>query len=441
MQGKDRGLSEGLLHPGMSRKEAIEAPARLTRHAVRIAGLVLLVAVVGLVGYGFWPSLVASDADSTRPDTDEAPASAPRIAAMVVTPQPFVLRAEATGHLAPWRRAEVSAEASGRIVERPIEEGHQVQEGAVLLALDAREQRIAVQEAEAELLRAQAEYAVASNQGRPTGETVSDSTHLAGARERYQQAKAAYASGHLSEAEWRAAQRRFDAANVLTGAQRGAVQAVIAGVAQAEQHLERAQLMLDRMTIRAPFTGRIADLTVELGQRIGVGQVICLLLDDAQMKVEVDVLEADMVHIAVGSTANIRVPSLDQQVFRGTVFAINPSIDPQTGTGRITVAVPNRGQQLVPGMFAYVALETRRLQARLAVPSEAVLVRQGRDLVFRVREGRAEWVYVTVGERSGDWVEVLDGVAAGDTLAVDGHFALAHDSRIEVGEVLPLLPE
>jgi multidrug efflux pump subunit AcrA (membrane-fusion protein) len=56
---------------------------------------------------------------------------------------------------------------------------------------------------------------------------------------------------------------------------------------------------------------------------------------------------------------------------------------------------------------------------RLVVPEDAVLVRQGRDLVFVIEEGRAQWTYVNLGARSGDFVEITKGVAPGDTIAVD----------------------
>jgi len=61
-----------------------------------------------------------------------------------------------------------------------------------------------------------------------------------------------------------------------------------------------------------------------------------------------------------------------------------------------------------------------------------VLVRQGRDLVFRIENGRAQWTYVTLGQRSGDAVEITEGLQPGDTLAVAGHYALAHEAPVNV---------
>ena len=74
------------------------------------------------------------------------------------------------------------------------------------------------------------------------------------------------------------------------------------------------------------------------------------------------------------------------------------------------------------------------------VPADAVLVRQGRDLVFRIADGRAEWVYVEVGARSGNYVEVTEGLQPGDRVAVAGHFALAHDAPVEVAAVREVAP-
>jgi len=161
------------------------------------------------------------------------------------------------------------------------------------------------------------------------------------------------------------------------------------------------------------------------------------------MKVEVDVLASDVVRVQEGATAQVHVPALGPEtdstaLFEGTVWAVNPRVSPESGTGRVTVTVPNSGGRLVSGLHANVWLETRRLSDRLVVPEDAVLVRQGRDLVFVIEESRAQWTYVNLGARSGDFVAITDGVAPGDTVAVDGHFALAYDAPVDVEAVREL---
>jgi HlyD family secretion protein len=102
------------------------------------------------------------------------------------------------------------------------------------------------------------------------------------------------------------------------------------------------------------------------------------------------------------------------------------------------VQLSNPRGELISGIFAYVQLETGRLANRIVVPADAVLVRQGRDLVFLVKDSRAQWTYVTVGRRSGDLIEITDPIAPGDSVAVAGHHALSHDARVEIGDVVSL---
>jgi HlyD family secretion protein len=401
-----------------------------------VAAVLVAASVIGLVLYGLWPTLTgATDEDPKEQTSADVPASVTRIDAVVAQRTSLPMRAEANGHLVPWRRATLSTETSGRVVERRVNEGARVREGDLLIRLDDREERIALEEARAELVKAQAEYAVQSSQG---GAAPSDTTVLAQARTRLREAREAFDAGTLSREELAEARRRYESARVLAGQEQSAVRAATTGLTQAEQAVQRAELNLARTRVRAPFTGRVADVAVETGQRLGAGSAVLTLLDDRRMKVEVDVLESDVVNVREGTTARVVVPSLSSETFDGTVYAVNPMVDPQSGTGRVTVALPNPDGRLVAGLYTTVRLETDRLDDRTVVAEDAVLVRQGRDLVFRVEGGRAQWEYVTVGARSGAYVEIETGVSPGDTIAVDGHFALAHDAPVRVDEVRDL---
>jgi HlyD family secretion protein len=352
------------------------------------------------------------------------------VQAIELQPTDFLILAEATGHLTPWREAGVSPEASGLVRERLVDEGTRVQEGQALLRLDSRDQELELEEAASELLRAQIDYA-SKRVGGLNSESP-DSALLERARRAFEQAREAYEAGTLTLEEFQMARRAHDADVLRSGSRRNEVEAVLSGLEQAEQRVRRAELALSRMTVRAPFAGRIANLEVEEGQRVGVGETVLTLLDDARMKVTVNVLEADIVGLRKDAVARVRVPALGDTVLTGRIWSVNPSVDRETGTGRVTVEVPNTGGTLLSGLFAYVQLESGRLQDRMVVPAEAVLVRQGRDLVFVVKDGRAQWTYVTTGRRSGGLVEILDPLQPGDSLAVAGHHALSHDARVTV---------
>ena len=384
------------------------------------AVLLLAVAVVGLALYGLWPTLTGEAGDQAAAEEAEAPSSEAQIEAVVARRRDFPLRAEASGHLRPWRRATLHAEASGQVEELTVEEGARVEEGALLARLESREEQIALREARAKLLKARAEY-----QAKYGGE------------------------GNLTASA--------DSALVPANPDRQATQAAASGLTAARQATQRARLELERTRITAPFAGRVADLKgggregsggptgLSEGQYVASGQEICTLLQDRRMKVEAEVLESDFAQVREGATARVHVPALGPRsdasaVFEGEVRAVNPQVDPNAGTGRVTVSIPNPEGRLVSGLYANVWLETERLEGRLVVPENAVLVRQGRDLVFVVEDGQAQWTYVEVGARSGERVEITKGVQPGDTVAVDGHFALAHDAPVEVTEVRSPVP-
>jgi HlyD family secretion protein len=376
--------------------------ARVEGWHVSVALLVLAVAGLGL--YGLWPVLVGSSDTGPAAEEAEAPSSRAQVDALVVERTDFPLRTQASGHLVPWQRATIYAEADGPVVRRAVEEGDRVASGGLLARLDNQEEKIALEEARAELLKTRATF---------EAQYGDDAPAVAAA----------------------------DTARV--GSERRATQAASSGLMAARQAVERARLRLRRTRITAPFGGRVADLKVEEGQYVSQGAKVATLLRDDRMKVEVDVLEEDMVHIQKGATARVHVPALggpsdSTAHVTGRVWAVNPQVDPQTGTGRVTVAVPNPERRLVSGLYANVRLETERLADRLVVPDEAVLVRQGRELVFVIEDGQAQWTYVELGARSGDYVAIADGVQPGDTVAVDGHFALAHDAPVAVSEVRPL---
>jgi len=407
----------------------------------QVFGLILALATAGLVLYGVWPAITGEDAEEDREVPEEPEAARAPVEVMVIERGEFPLRAEATGHLAPWRKTEISAEIGGLILERPIEEGQRVQAGQVLMRLDDRELLIRLREAEGALLRAMADYSARLSSAGELTET--DTTKLAEARVQLKTAEEAFAAGNLLQTELDDARRRFEAMNLLVGNQRDDVAAVYTDLTQREQQVELARLQLERTRVVAPFNGRIADLEVEAGQNVGAGTTLLTLISDSRMKVEVDVLEGDLVHIRKGASANVNVPSYSDEVFQGYVHSVNPSVDTKTGAGRVTVALQNPGGRLVSGLYADVALEKNRLQDRMVVPSDAVVVRQGRDVVFLVIEGRSYWMYVITGERSGDFTEIISGdppavVEPGDSLVVLGNYALAHDVPVEVTAVVEL---
>lgn len=349
--------------------------------------------------------------------------------------------AEATGRLEPWRQAELSVEVGGRVLARKVEPGQRVAAGGELLQLEPIDRQLELAEATADLLRVQAQYALMVASDRKKGEGAAEAPIAALEGESFAEAQARYDQGLIPRAELDRLRRRSEASSLLRGERQDEVRAVNIGLLQAEQRLEKAQLQLRRTRLEAPFAGRVADLAVEVGQQVSPGQVCLKLLDDSRLTVAVDVLERDLLRIKVGARASVRIPALDNRSFGGRVHSINPRVDPASGTGRVQVVVDNPEGELLPGVFAFVKLETGQRPEQTVVPAAAILMRQGRELVFRVDDGRALWSWVKTGARTDQWVEVLEGVEEGQKVAVSGHFALAHEAPVNVADVPAALPQ
>jgi membrane fusion protein (multidrug efflux system) len=122
----------------------------------------------------------------------------------------------------------------------------------------------------------------------------------------------------------------------------------------------------------------------------------------------------------------------------GRIAAVLPMVDSATRAGRAIIRAGGGGV-LRPGMYADVRLEATRLSDRIIVPARAVIERDGRPLVFVVKEGRAQWVYINPGRSNGQDTEVLADSASGqipvkpgDLVLVEGHLTLTHDAPVRV---------
>jgi membrane fusion protein (multidrug efflux system) len=210
------------------------------------------------------------------------------------------------------------------------------------------------------------------------------------------------------------------------------------GLAGARVRLAKAKLDRDRAVITAPFAGIVDRVNVAAGERLSAGAEVTTVVNINDLRIEASVLEHDLPLIKVGGQAVITAAAAPGRQIIGRVAAVLPMIDSTTRAGRALVRFRSDGV-LRPGMYADVRLESTRLTDRVIIPAPAVLERDGRPLVFVVKEGRAQWVYINPGRSNGLETEVLPDsstgqipVAPGDTVLVEGHLTLTHDAPVRV---------
>lgn len=315
----------------------------------------------------------------------------------------LVLVVSAAGQAAPIREAIITAQATGQLTAVPRVENALVSSGALLASIDPAEYQLALKEAQA----------------------------------RHRSAEATYREMTLFD-------ERITDAGVRTDRQKAA--RAKSGLEQAEIAVEKAKLGLERARLRAPFAGRVANVKVQTGQYVRLGDQLMTIIDIRRVNVEVQVLEGQIGFLAAGRRARVRFAAFAKEEFEARVETINPIVDQQTRGAKVVLSVANPNGQILPGMYARVLLDARRFAHRILVPKSAILERDRRKMLFvfepdeeDATRGLAKWRYVTTGLENESHVEIIEAegtemVAPGETVLTAGHQTLVHDARVRITE-------
>jgi RND family efflux transporter MFP subunit len=336
-------------------------------------------------------------ADSTAADTTQAAGAtlALPVVGQEVRQGDLVLSVVTTGQIRSEAMSLLKSETQGTIIAVLVRPGDRVRKGQPLIQVDPRPLDLAVQDAAAKLEEAKLKL---------LDNTMPDSIVTG----------RAVTGERLRNAEIRS------------------------GIEGARVALEQRKYERERATITAPFNGVMDDIKVAVGERLTTGQEIGRVVDLEHLRIEAAVLEHDLPLIRIGGQATVTAAAAPDRAVVGTIAAILPIVDSTTRAGRAIIRAGGGGV-LRPGMYADVRLEAARLPNRIIVPASAVIQRDGRPLVFVVKEGRAQWVYIFPGRSNGTETEVLPDSAsgqiplqAGDVVLIEGHLTLTHDAPVRV---------
>lgn len=198
------------------------------------------------------------------------------------------------------------------------------------------------------------------------------------------------------------------------------------GYVKAQENFRLAKHTVDRLTIKAPFTGMVSDLEVTEGQRVSAGEQLFLLTGTAPLRVFFHISPHNVQRIFVGQAISLEVPgTVNSDPCRGFVTSIGPSTN-EYGFLRVSGVVTGPCHGLFDGSFVKVSLIIE-CHGQLVVPKEALLLRDGRTIVFRYKQGRAVWTEVRVSDQNSDEYLISEGVGAGDTVLIAGNIELTHD--------------
>jgi membrane fusion protein (multidrug efflux system) len=190
-----------------------------------------------------------------------------------------------------------------------------------------------------------------------------------------------------------------------------------------------AQAQLNQTIIRAPFAGRIGLRMVNLGDYLTSGNSTVTNLQDLDpMRIDFSVPEIFLGQIAVGQTVLIHSKDFPNQMFHGTVYACDSTIDPNTRTLAIRASIPNKDYKLLPGSFVEVQLMTGKPQNFVTVPETALGYNSDGDYVYKVLNNMAIKTKVITGQHKDNEVAILNGINKGDVIVTAGQFKITTDT-------------
>ncbi len=344
-----------------------------------------------------------------------------------------------TGEIKASESTSVSSKASGVASAVYKEIGDYVQEGETLLIIDDTDYRTQYNQAQAAYNGAVAQYNSIKNGSTQQTKLQLESALSAAkieynnAKTNYDNQKVLYENGAVSKTAYDAAVTRFDNAKLnLDTAQNNydlTVNVVLeeskanaqAAVNTAKVSMQAAQNALNNTVVKAPISGYIASRNANKGQMVPAGVEVFSIKATQSVEAQINVTEAVISEVAVGTKAVVNVKAADAENIEGTVTNVSPVKNNQTGMYLVCVAVENADGKIKDGMFADIMLTLNDSVDALTVPSEAVLEdKDGTKYVYVASKNEAKRKNIKIGIINDKYTEVISGITQKDKVVVTG---------------------
>jgi len=239
-----------------------------------------------------------------------------------------------------------------------------------------------------------------------------------------------------------ASQSELDRAEADAKSLKARLNRQMADVAVAERDVGLWEQQLDDTIIRAPFAGIVTSKNAQPGEMIspmsaGGGFTrtgICTIVDMKSLEIEVDVNESYINRVESGQPTEATLDSYPDWHIPAKVIAIIPTADRQKATVKVRVGFEKLDSRVLPDMGVKVAFqstgEAPAASRSITIPKTSIHQRDGRDVVWVVRDGRVERRAVTVGPARGNEIAISAGLNGGDRVVVEGPDHLADGTRV-----------
>ena len=309
------------------------------------------------------------------------------------------------GTVKPCRRAKLAPPAGGQISKMRVKKGDRVVGGQVLLELWDKDMH--------------AQERLSRDQLKTSELRVREVCSMAEASQRdAERSKELRDKGFISS-------QQLDRALTDAQSRQAACEGARSDIEQSKARIEVAQTSLERMVLRAPFAGVVADISGELGEFAtpsppGILTLPAIdLIDDSCMFVSAPIDEVDAAKLKPGQNSRITLDAIKGRIFPGQVKRIAPyvlEVEKQARTVEVEVEFTElpKSENLLVGYSADVEIVHDVHAKVLRIPTQTLM--EGKRVLLYGNDGKLEERVVVTGLANWEYTEVVSGLKEGDRI-------------------------
>jgi RND family efflux transporter MFP subunit len=205
-------------------------------------------------------------------------------------------------------------------------------------------------------------------------------------------------------------------------------------LAAARAELASAEAAFAQVQLASPLDGVVARINVQPGQTVDLNTVVAEVIDLKRLVATLNVPADEAMQLRAGQTADIFTDNAKSPATTGRVSFVSPSVDLKTGSAPVRLALPE-DSGLRPGQFVRARVVTEELTGRLAVPRESVVKADDEQVIYVVEGNKAVQMPVKTGLRDGDLIEVeAQDLKEGDTIVTVGAYGLPKETKVKIAK-------
>jgi RND family efflux transporter MFP subunit len=340
-----------------------------------------------------------------------------------VVEMPVGTSVSVTGTLAAQDESTLSVKVPGRLSAVGVDLGSVVRRGQVVAQVEQQDYQLRIQQAEAALAAARARLGLAPEDPdervdpEKTGTVMQARAVMEEARTNLSRVVTLVEQGIVARAEYDTANAAY---KVAASRYQDAVEEIRnrqAVLAQRRSELALARQQLADTTVVAPFDGIVQEKRASVGEYLGAGAPVAVVVRVNPLRFRAEVPERDAASVRSGQPLRVTVEG-NANAYAGRIVRLSPTITEQNRVLLVEAEISNDGA-LRPGSFARADIVTDDAGLAVTIPTSAIVTFAGIEKVILVQNGKAQEKAVTTGRRVAEWTEVLAGVNVGDSVVVE----------------------